>query len=92
MWKSLKPGDRVTIGDTIRHMSSLSKSTFGERAYEVVKAELHYFEVMLKSGANGQETPERRIIKYIDIGYHFLVEVWLDQFANSNGSFRTSNE
>jgi len=92
MWKSLKPGDRVTIGDTIRHISSLSKSTFGERPYEVVKSELHYFEVMQKSETNEQEAPERRIIKYIDIGYHLLVEVWLEHIANPGGSFQTSYE
>ena len=91
MWKSLKPGERVSLGDTIRHISSLSKAAFGEKVYQVVRSELHYFEIMVKPEFNGKES-ERRIIKYIDIGYHLLVEIWLDQFNGNNGAAQRTNE
>jgi hypothetical protein len=89
MWKSLKPGDRVEPGDIIRHISALSKSAFGERDYEVVKAELHYFEIAQKPESAHLPDPvgERKIIKYIDIGYHLLVEVWLDTFKHSSSAY-----
>ncbi len=89
MWKSLKPGDRVEPGDIIRHTSALSKSAFGENDYEVVKAELHYFEIERKAQDRrfADHGAERRIIKYIDIGYHLLVEVWLDTFSHSGGVY-----
>lgn len=92
MWKSLKPGERVSLGDTIRHISSLSKAAFGEKVYQVVRSELHYFEIMIKPEIlNGKES-ERKIIRYIDIGYHMLVEIWLDQFGGSGGSGYITNE
>jgi len=91
MWKSLKPGDRVSLGDTIRHISSLSKTAFGEKAYEVVRTELHYFEIMVKKELEDSRQAERKIIRYMDIGYHFLVEIWLDQFANNQRS-HSANE
>ena len=87
MWKSLEPGDRVEPGDIIRHTSPLSKTAFGDTDYEVVKADLHYFEIAQKAKGKTESPPsERKIIKYIDIGYHFLVEVWLDHFSSSNGA------
>ena len=79
MWKSLNPGESVTIGDIIRHISSSAVSAFGEKAWQVVKSELHYFEIAPKREDLPDPTPERRIIKYIDIGYHLGFEVWLDQ-------------
>ena len=91
MWKSLNPGERVKLGDIIRHISSLSKSAFGEDNYEVVRSELHYFEIAPKrQRVNGKER-EIKIIRYIDIGYHLIVEVWLDQFANPNNGFSMGN-
>jgi len=90
MWKSLKPGDRVEPGDIIRHTSALSKSAFGDQDYQVVKSELHYFEIAQKpEGHHDPQQPERKIIRYIDIGYHFLVEVWLDTFHNTGNAFNT---
>ena len=65
MWKSLNPGEMVSLGDVIRHISSHAVSAFGEKAYEIVRNE---------------PQKDRRIIKYIDIGYHLGLEVWLDQF------------
>jgi hypothetical protein len=79
MWKSLHPGDQVKTGDIIRHISSLSKSAFGEKSYEVVKTDLHYFEIAQKPEKISPQESERKIIKYIEIGYHFLVEIWLEE-------------
>ena len=67
MWKSL-------------NISSHAVSAFGEKAYEVVRSELHYFEIAPKHDAENEPQKDRRIIKYIDIGYHLGLEVWLDQF------------
>jgi hypothetical protein len=82
MWKSLNPGDSVTLGDTIRHISSHAVSAFGAKAYEVVRSELHYFEIAARPESSMDNEPERRIIKYIDIGYHLGLEVWLEQMSN----------
>jgi len=79
MWKSLNQGENVSIGDIIRHISSHAVSAFGEKAWQVVRSELHYFEIAPKKEEQPEEAPERRIIKYIDIGYHLGLEVWLDQ-------------
>jgi hypothetical protein len=85
MWKSLKPGEQVRPGDLVRHISPHSKSAFGERAYEVVKTELHYFEIAeqpINQETRGQET---RIIRYSDIGYHLILEIW-DHLMNPGES------
>jgi len=84
MWKSLNPGESVSLGDIIRHISSHAVSAFGEKAYEVVRSELHYFEIAPKPETEREKEPERRIIKYIDIGYHLGLEVWFDQFQMKN--------
>jgi hypothetical protein len=91
MWKSLNPGERVKLGDIIRHISSLSKSAFGEENYEVVRTELHYFEIAPKPERTNSKERDRKIVRYIDIGYHLIVEVWLDQFTNANGGFSLGN-
>jgi hypothetical protein len=78
MWKSLLPGDRVKTGDIVRQISPHAKSAFGDSSYEVVKSELHYFEIAQKPETRTRTESERKIIKYIEIGYHFLVEIWLE--------------
>jgi hypothetical protein len=88
MWKSLKPGEQVQPGDIVRHISSLSRSAFGEHTYEVVKADLHYFEIAEKPEQVNTKEPERRIIRYSDIGYHLVLEIW-DQLMNSGEGFKT---
>ena len=77
MWKSLLPGERVILGDTIRYRPSTLNLSYKEIAYQVVKTELHYFEVIEKTdtGKPGEE-PARKVIKYMDIGYHLGIEVW----------------
>jgi predicted DNA-binding protein (MmcQ/YjbR family) len=76
MWKTINPGDHVTLGDTVRYQPSSYHSSFREKIYQVVKTEQHYFEISVKP--DKEEIAERRIIKYIDIGYHLGVEVWLE--------------
>jgi hypothetical protein len=85
MWKSLNPGESVSLGDIIRHISPHAISAFGERLYQVVRAELHYFEISPKQDAEAKSEiiNERKIIKYTDIGYHLGVEVWLNQMGHA---------
>jgi hypothetical protein len=85
MWKSLNPGESVSLGDIIRHITPHAISAFGERLYKVVRTELHYFEISPKQD---QETEseflnDRKIIKYTDIGYHLGVEIWLEQMGHA---------
>jgi hypothetical protein len=76
MWKTIFPGEQVTQGDSIRYRPSSSNLSYREQIYQVVKTELHYFEIVAKAGSQvPEEQPERKIIKYIDIGYHLRLEV-----------------
>ncbi|HEX9512858.1 MAG TPA: hypothetical protein VF939_20350 [Puia sp.] len=79
MWKSLNPGEKVQKGDTIRYqLKSAYLSSSKEEIYDVVKVELHYFEIALKPDKENNEEPDRKIIKYTDVGYHIRLEIWLD--------------
>jgi len=83
MWKSLNPGEKVLEGDTIRYKSVASSlSSSKEKIYDVVKVDLHYFEIALKSDNEDSTAPARQIIKYMDIGYHIGVEIWSDRPDN----------
>lgn len=87
MWKIIQTGDKVALGDTVKLLpSSTHHSTYKEKHYQVVKTEQHYFEIILKT-ENGDfgENPQRRIIRYIDIGYHIAVEVWEEEGAPQPG-------
>jgi hypothetical protein len=83
MWKSLNPGESVSLGDIIRHITPHAISAFGERLYKVVRTELHYFEISPKQDQDPEITDDRKIIKYTDIGYHLGVEVWLEQMGHA---------
>jgi hypothetical protein len=85
MWKSLNPGESVSLGDIIRHITPHAISAFGERLYKVVRTELHYFEISPKQDQDtGPDVlPDRKIIKYTDIGYHLGVEIWLEQMGHA---------
>ena len=77
MWKALLPGEKVTPGDTIRYLPSSSNLSYKDKVYQVIKTEQHYFEVVVKTDEAGTEDLfDRKIIKYIDIGYHMGLEVW----------------
>jgi hypothetical protein len=85
MWKPLSAVDEVTPGDLVRYMHAelILQKVPEDSLYEVVKAERHYFEIipkkenerLLVSGSS-----ERKIIKYIDLGYYVSLEVWKASF------------
>jgi hypothetical protein len=77
MWKSLHPGDKVLKGDTIRFRSStLHLTPSPDKVYDVVKTDQHYFEIVVRADKEGSDEPERKIVKYMDVGYHIRLEVW----------------
>jgi len=77
MWKTILPGEKVTLGDTIRYRPSSTNLSFKDKVYQVVKTELHYFEMVLKADKEtAGEDADRKVIKYMDIGYHLGLEVW----------------
>jgi len=76
MWKTILPGEKVAQGDSIRYRPSSSNLSYREQIYQVVKTDLHYFEIVVKAGNKGpEEQPGRKIVKYMDIGYHLRLEV-----------------
>ena len=78
MWKPLLPGQKVALGDTIRYRPSSSNLSNKETVYQVVKTELHYFEVAVKPEKEHAEGHiDRKVIKYMDIGYHLGVEIFV---------------
>ena len=79
MWKTLLQGQKVATGDTIRYRPSSANLSSKEIVYQVVKTELHYFEVVVKSDKeNAEGHADRKVIKYMDIGYHLGVEIWAE--------------
>jgi len=66
---------------------SNNSSLYKEKIYQVFKTEQHYFEIVVKlENENFIEHPIRRIVRYIDIGYHIGMEVWTEsspQFSQS---------
>jgi hypothetical protein len=77
MWKIIQPGEQVALGDTVRFLPSNNSSPHKEKVYQVFKTEQHYFEIVVKvENNNFMENPVRRIVRYIDIGYHIGMEVW----------------
>ena len=77
MWKTLKPGEKVLPGNVIRYRSDPRHLTsVQDRVYDVVKTDLHYFEIALRSDKECGHVPEREILKYMDIGYHINLEIW----------------
>lgn len=77
MWKTLNPGERVLTGDTIRYQPDLSRFTASpDLLYSVVKTDQHYFEVALRTGEDKVDKRDRKIIKYMDVGYYIKLEIW----------------
>jgi len=78
MWQAILPGQKLIPGDTIRYSPSSSASSHKDIIYEVVKTDIHYIEVIVKPGKdNSAEPADRKVIKYMDIGYHIALELWL---------------
>jgi len=86
MWKPLSAVDEVTPGDLVRYMHAelILQKVPEDSLYEVVKAERHYFEIIPKAEnerlMQGNQ-PERKIIKYIDLGYYVSLEIWKASFS-----------
>jgi len=77
MWKPLNPGDKVLTGDTIRYRSGSPRLTSSQdKIYDVVKTDLHYFEMVVKADMHSSDEPDRKIVKYMDVGYHISLEIW----------------
>ena len=77
MWKSLNPGDKVLAEDTIRYRSGSPRLTSSEdKIYDVVKTDLHYFEMVVRADMQSSDEPDRKIVKYMDVGYHISLEIW----------------
>jgi hypothetical protein len=77
MWKTLKPGEKVLPGNVIRYRSDPRHLTsVQDRVYDVVKTDLHYFEIALKCDKECGNEPKREIVKYMDVGYHISLEIW----------------
>ena len=88
MWKSLNPGEKVHPGDTIRYRSSsLFLMSYLNKVYDVVKTDSHYFEVKIREDKADSSEPDRRVIKYMDVGYHISLEIW-----SSNAPFVSRGE
>jgi hypothetical protein len=78
MWKSLDPGQRVQAGDIVRYRPGLAYLVaFRDKIFDVIKTDQHYFEVAMKPGEESGDKGDRTIIKYMDIGYHIALEIWL---------------
>lgn len=77
MWKTITPGEKLAPGDTIRYQPSSSGSFYRDKIYEVVKAEVHYCEVVARRDSDEPgDSTDRKVIKYMDIGYNIALELW----------------
>ena len=86
MWKPLSAVDEVTPGDLVRYMHAelILQKVAEDSLFEVVKAERHYFEIIPKAENErllADNQPERKIIKYIDLGYYVSLEIWKASIA-----------
>jgi len=77
MWKSLNPGHKVLAGDIIRYrLGSALLTSSQDKIYDVVKTDLHYFEIAPRIDKESCDEPDRKILKYMDVGYHISLEIW----------------
>ena len=77
MWKSFNTGDKVLEGDTIRYrLGSTHPLSSLDKIFDVIKTEQHYFEIVVRNGQICYDEEDRRIIKYMDVGYHINLEIW----------------
>jgi hypothetical protein len=75
MWKTLQPGDIVTVGDTVRYQPNEYGRISQDLVYQVVKGEQHYFEIRQEPAI---EDSRRKAIRYIDVGYAIRLEKWCE--------------
>ena len=80
MWKSLNPGEKVLQGDTIRYFPGSPLLTSSQdKIYDVIKTDLHYFEIVARVDKDGSDDQYRKVVKYMDVGYHISLEIWSGQ-------------
>lgn len=79
MWRRLQQDDGVFVGDTIRFCSGSQVKPLHDEVYRVVKTDQHYFEIIRKIEISlSPESFQRKIVRFIDIGYNILLERWTD--------------
>jgi hypothetical protein len=84
MWQRLNSVDEIHLGDQLRYQTGDLKkdSQSDDPVFQVVKREQHYFEIIPKFFAEFNREHEeivKRIIRNIDIGYYFRLELWRDE-------------
>jgi len=77
MWRSLKYGEKVSVGDTLRYRSNSNGLLPKEETYVVLRVDQHYFEIIRAEDRDpAAEPPDRKVVRYIDIGYNVLLDRW----------------
>lgn len=77
MWKSLKYGEKVSVGDTLRYRSNSNSLLSQDVTYVVLRIDQHHFEIVRAADRDDAgEPPERKVVRYIDIGYNMHLDRW----------------
>jgi hypothetical protein len=76
MWKPLHVMQIVQPGDKIRYVSPVQH--LQEAQYQVVKTDLHYFIIIPVVPYAGIKTISNKVVRYFDIGYNILLEIWVN--------------
>ena len=75
MWKLLNHGEMVSVGETLRFRSNSNSLLPEDQTYLVVRTDQHYFEIIEKQERrNIDESPHRKVVRYLDIGYNVVLE------------------
>ena len=75
MWEPLDNNKKVQEGDKLRCTHKQSEAA-GVAEFEVTKSDRHYFEIAPLKGERAVNNG-RRIIRYFDIGYYFIIDIWV---------------
>jgi hypothetical protein len=79
MWKALNYGEKVSMGDTLRYRSNSNSLLPENHTYLVLRTDQHYFEIIRKTfDIDPAEPPDRKVVRYIDIGYNVVLERWAE--------------
>jgi len=67
MWKSLKHGELVSTGDTLRYQSNSNNLLPKDEVYLVIRTDQHYFEIIQKStNENTTDPPRRKVVRSLN--------------------------
>lgn len=78
MWKTLTASQSVHPGDRIRYIDGPSFVNAGT-LFRVVRTDQHYFEILHDTpNASAIQDLSKKIVRYFDIGYNIVLEVWRD--------------